>query len=84
MTVVLTTAADNLERAMLFSNKSKNNTGSYAQLIDATSAMIASGLNIAHSLTSYLEVLIFFVGFATNEVSKIILISDISLGFTLG
>ena len=47
---------------MLPSNKSQNNTVSYAQLIDATSALIASVFKIAHSLSRSLEVLTFPVG----------------------
>ena len=47
--VMLPTVAENFEREILSSKRSQNNTGSYAKLTEATSDLIASGLNASHS-----------------------------------
>ena len=40
LAIVLPTSAEKFERAMLSSKESQNNTGSYAQLTEATSGLI--------------------------------------------
>ena len=50
LALVLPTAVENIDREMLSSKISKNNTGSYAQLIEDTSDLIGYCLNASHLL----------------------------------
>ena len=65
---MLPTAVEKFERAMLSSKISQNNTGSYAQLTEANSDLIASCLNASHSSLNSSSVQASFSGPATTEV----------------
>ena len=77
LAVVLPTAAEKFERTMLSSKISQHNTGSYAQLTEATSDLIASCLNDPHSSLNSSSVQALFVRSATMEVLVIDSMSEI-------
>ena len=75
---VLPTAVENFDRAILSSKITQNNTGSYAQLTEATSDLIASCLNALHLSLNSSYVREFFTQYATMEVLNIESMDEIS------
>ena len=78
LAVVLPKAVENFDREMLSSKISQNNTGSYAQLIEATSDLIVSCFNASHSSLNASSVQGSFERYTTMEVLSIKSMAEIS------